>query len=322
MTRGRLARIGIDLSRHLAAAIGVALVVNTLAFVTTHSMRGDVAMRVAEARYGDGINFALADDIRRKAGLDQPVFVQYLTWLKSIASGNLGRSIVSNNPATEELKRGLAPTAAMIGIGMSLALVLSLVIGFIAGLYNGGPIDRFTLALAAILSSIPAFLIGLFLVTAFAIKLRWFPVAGTNQPFYYVLPAVTLAITIVPDLSRIVRNAVARTMQDFYVTYGRVKGQSWSRIIFAHGLRPTLVPIVAYFGQMLAHMIGGMIIIDVLFNLGGIGSILINSVLASDIPVALGAGLLIGMSVVIVNGATDIAVELLDPRDVSMERFG
>jgi peptide/nickel transport system permease protein len=117
-----------------------------------------------------------------------------------------------------------------------------------------------------------------------------------------------------PELSRVARNAVVRTMQDFYPTYGRLKGQSWLRVVFAHALRPTLVPVIAYFGPLVAHTIGGLVVIDVLFNLDGLGTQLIDSVLAGDIPMAMGAGLLIGISVVVVNGISDIAVQLLDPR--------
>ncbi|MGX9393914.1 ABC transporter permease (plasmid) [Nitrobacteraceae bacterium UC4446_H13] len=320
VSRLRLRGIAAAVSRYVATGVGVAVVVSTLAFIATQSMQGDTAMRVAEARYGDGVSFALADDIRQRAGLDQPVHVQYVKWIASIATGNLGRSTVSERPVVEELQRGLVPTITIIVVGMPIAFLCSLLIGSLAGIYRGGLIDRAMLALAALITSIPAFLIGVFLVTVFAIKLDWFPVAGITHPLYYVLPALTLAITLLPDLSRIVRNAVGRALQDFYVTYGRVKGQSWSRIAFAHVMRPTLVPIIAYFGQSIAHMIGGMIIIDVLFNLGGIGSILIDSILASDIPVALGAGLLIGLFVVAVNGLTDLAVTLLDPREVSFER--
>ncbi|MGY3617986.1 ABC transporter permease [Bradyrhizobium sp. USDA 10063] len=308
-------RLGTSVTRHAAAAIGVALVVATLAFIGTQSLRGDIAMRVAEARYGDAITFALADDIRRHAGLDQGVLAQYVRWIGSIAAGNLGRSIVSNRPVVEELGRGLAPTLTVIGLAVPLAVILSGAIGFLAGVNKGGPVDRLMLVVAAFLSSIPAFLTGALLVTVFAIKLQWFPVAGTNLSLYFVLPALTLAIALVPDLSRITRNAVVRTLRDFYVTYGRVKGQSWLRIVFVHALRPTLVPVVAYLGPLVAHMVGGMIIVDVLFNLGGLGSILVESVLASDIPLALGAGLLIGVSVVVINGLTDVAVKVLDPRD-------
>lgn len=114
--------------------------------------------------------------------------------------------------------------------------------------------------------------------TLFAITLRWLPAAGNNLSGYTILPSCTLALALLPDLSRVARNAVVRTLQDFYPTYGRIKGQSWARIVFGHALRPTLVPIVAYFGPLVAHTIGGLVVIDVLFSLDGLGTRLIDSV--------------------------------------------
>ena len=307
-------RIVAGVIRHVGAALGVALAVATLAFIAIQTAPGDIALRVAEARYGDRIDFSTAEEIRKAAGFDQPVIVQYARWIGSIATGDLGRSTVTNRPVLGEVLRGIAPTLSIAMLGVGAALFGSLILGVIAGINQGGLFDRLFLGLAAFVSSIPPFLIGVMLVLIFAIRLQWLPAAGKTLPGYFVLPSLTLAIALLPEMSRIVRNSVVRTMQDFYVTYGRVKGQSWLRIIFRHALRPTLVPIVAYFGPLIANMIGGMVIIDVLFNLGGLGSELVQAVLAADIPMALGTGLFIGVLVVVVNGLTDVAVTLLDPR--------
>lgn len=312
--RHPLIRIAAGVVRHVGAALGVALAVATLAFIAIQTAPGDIALRVAEARYGDRIDFSTAEEIRKAAGFDQPVIVQYARWIGSIATGDLGRSTVTNRPVLGEVLRGIAPTLSIAMLGVGAALLGSLILGVIAGINQGGLFDRLFLGLAAFVSSIPPFLIGVMLVLIFAIRLQWLPAAGKSLPGYFVLPSLTLAIALLPEMSRIVRNSVVRTMQDFYVTYGRVKGQSWLRIIFRHALRPTLVPIVAYFGPLIANMIGGMIIIDVLFNLGGLGSELVQAVLAADIPMALGTGLFIGVLVVVVNGLTDVAVTLLDPR--------
>lgn len=299
---------------NLLAAVGVALAVATLAFVALQMAPGDVAFRIAEARSGERISLQSVDYARQVTGLDQPILVQYGRWVGSVFTGQLGRSMVSGRLVSAEVWRSFGTTLRIAVVGVSLALVLSLILGFAAGMRRNGIIDRGVLIVSALLSSVPSFLLGIILITIFAIGLQWLPAAGRNLPGHAILPSCTLALALLPDLSRVARNAVVRTMQDFYPIYGRIKGQSWLRIIFAHALRPTLVPVIAYFGPLLAHTIGGLVVIDVLFNLDGLGTRLIDSVLVADIPMAMGAGLLIGISVVAINGVSDIAVQLLDPR--------
>jgi peptide/nickel transport system permease protein len=299
---------------HLLAAVAVAIAVATLAFVAVQTAPGDVAFRIAEAHYGERISLQTVEQVRKATGLDQPIIVQYGRWVASALTGQLGRSMISGREVIPEVWRSFRTTLSVAAIGVGLALVSSMVIGFAAGMRRDSVIDRGFLVVSAILSSAPSFLLGIMLITIFAIALQWLPAAGNNLPGYAILPSCTLALALLPDHSRVARNAVVRTMQDFYPTYGRIKGQSWLRIILGHALRPTLVPVIAYFGPLVAHTIGGLVVIDVLFNLDGLGTQLIDSVLAADIPLAMGAGLLIGISVVAVNGISDIAVRLLDPR--------
>jgi len=299
---------------HMLAALGVAITVATLAFIAVQAAPGDVAFRIAEARSGEHLTFWSVEQTREATGLDQPIIVQYGRWVGSALTGHLGRSLVSGREVGPEVWRSFRTTLSIAIVGVSLALVFALLIGFAAGMRRGSIVDQGFLVISAVLSSVPSFLLGIILITIFAIGLRWLPAAGNNLPGYSILPACTLALALLPELSRVARNAVVRTMRDFYLTYSRIKGQSWPRIFFAHALRPTLVPVIAYFGPLAAHTIGGLVVIDVLFNLDGLGTQLIDSVLAADIPMAMGAGLLIGILVVFVNGATDIAVQLLDPR--------
>jgi peptide/nickel transport system permease protein len=310
-------RIAGAIAGHVLAAVGVAIAVATLAFIAVQAAPGDVAFRIAEARYGERISLQTVDHAREAMGLDQPVVVQYIRWVASALTGRLGRSMLTGREVAPEVWHSFQTTLSIAVVGVGLALVFSMIIGFAAGMRRDGIVDRVFLVVSAVLSSVPSFLLGIILITIFAIGLRWLPAAGNNLPGYAVLPSCTLAIALLPDLSRVARNAVVRTMQDFYPTYGRIKGQSWLRVIFGHALRPTIVPVIAYFGPLLGGTIGGLVVIDVLFNLDGLGTELIDSVLAADIPMAMGAGLFIGISVVIVNGIADIAMQLLDPRLVA-----
>jgi peptide/nickel transport system permease protein len=310
-------RLAGAIAGHVLAAVGVAVAVATLAFIAVQAAPGDVAFRIAEARYGERISLQTVDHARQAMGLDQPVIVQYMRWVGSALTGQLGRSMLTGREVAPQVWRSFETTLSIAVIGVTLALVSSMILGFAAGMRRDSIVDRAFLVVSATLSSVPSFLLGIIVITIFAIGLRWLPAAGNNLPGYAILPSCTLAIALLPDLSRVARNAVVRTMQDFYPTYGRIKGQGWARIIFGHALRPTLVPVIAYFGPLLGSTIGGLVVIDVLFNLDGLGTELIDSVLAADIPTAMGAGLFIGISVVVVNGIADIAVQLLDPRLVA-----
>lgn len=222
---------------HLLAAAGVALAVASLAFVAVQMAPGDIAFRIAEARYGERISIQTVDHARQMTGLDQSMVVQYSRWVGEVFTGQLGRSMISGRDVGPEVWRSFETTMGIAFIGVSLALILSLAIGLAAGMRRNGIVDRGFLVVSAILSSVPSFLLGIILITVFAIGFRWLPAAGTNLPGYMILPSCTLALALLPELSRVARNAVVRTMQDFYPTYGRIKGQRWHRIVLRHALR-------------------------------------------------------------------------------------
>lgn len=303
-----------SIARMAVAAACVAVVVSTLAFVAAQSLPGDLAARVAEARLGDHVTFAAADVVREQTHLEDPVWLQYVRWIGSVATGQLGSSTVTGHPVVDEIARSLNPTAVIVVWAVVTTAALSTVVGVWSAKKPGGMIDRAFTVLAAMLSAFPSFLIGLVLVIVFAIRLRWLPAAGTHLSGYFVLPAATLALKEMPALSRVIRDAATETRNRFYIIYGQVKGQSVRRVVLAHALRPTLVPIAAFFGPMVANAIAGIAVIETLFNIDGLGSLLVNSVVNADIPVALGTALLVALVVVIVNGVTDLAVQLLDPR--------
>lgn len=223
---------------HMLAMVGVAIAVATLAFIAVQTAPGDVAFRLAEARFGENFTIRSVEQARETSGMSQSIIVQYGRWVGSALTGRLGRSMVSGRPVAPEVWSSFQTTLSIAVVGVSIALIMSMTIGFMAGMRRDSIIDRSFLVVSAVLSSIPSFLLGIILITIFAIGLRWLPAAGNNLPGYAILPSLTLAIALLPDLSRVARNAVVRTMQDFYPTYGRIKGQSWLRIIFFHCAAP------------------------------------------------------------------------------------
>lgn len=302
------------LLRHAGAAAGVALAVATLCFVAVQMTPGDLAFRVAAARYADSLSMRTADALRQAAGLDRPVTEQYIRWIASVVSGDLGRSLVTDRSVADEVVARARLTLSVGALGVTFAFLFASVMGTLAGLKPGGLLDRVVAGVAAILASMPPFLVGVILVTLFAVQLQWLPVAGMGSPAHFVLPTVALGLVLTPGLVRTVRNAVARTREAFFITYAGIKGVRPSRIVLAHALRPTLVPVVAYVGVLGAQVAGGFIVLEVLFNLQGLGHQLVKSLLDADIPMVMGTGLAIGLLVVLVNAATDIAMRVIDPR--------
>jgi peptide/nickel transport system permease protein len=302
------------LLRLLQAAV-VAVAVATLCFVALQAMPGDLALRVAAARYGeDQLSNALIDQVRHAAGLDRPVLVQYADWLGAAASGRVGRSLVTDRPVMQEIAPRLHVTLAVGGLGALLAVALALPAGIASGVAAGSRLDRAVASAAALLASVPSFVLGSLLVALLAVRLHWLPVAGSDTAAALLLPAVALGCAMAPGLSRVVRHAVATAAAAPYTTFARMRGAGRWRVAIGVAARPALVPILSYVPVLAMQFLEGFVAIELLFNLDGIGLLLVRSLLARDIPVVMTAGILLALMLAAVTAATDVALRLADPR--------
>jgi peptide/nickel transport system permease protein len=302
-----LARIG--------QALATAAVLATLCFAFVHALPGDLALRVAAARVGDErVTPETAERIRREEGLDRPLIVQYGQWMGALARGDLGRSLVSGKPVSEELAYHARFTLQLGLIGWLLSYLIALPLGVWAGFRPGGPVDRATDTLAVTLASLPAFLVGIGLITLFALTLRWLPPAGFRTGWHMVLPALTLALSLVAYSIPIIRNAVVAVRSAFFMTFARLKGLEARAAFRHHGVRNAAVPVVTFAALQFAFVIDGFVVIETLFNYPGLGELLVKSLIARDVPVIMGAGLIIGFALALVSLAADLACLWLDPR--------
>ena len=299
----------------LAQAIATAAVLATLCFSFVHALPGDLALRVAASRMGeDRVTQESADRIRKAEGLDRPLLVQYGDWMGRMARGDLGRSLLTGKPVWQELAWHGRFTLELGLIGWLLSYLIALPIGIAAGFRPGGWIDRVTNGLSVTLSSLPAFLLGIGLISLFALSLRWFPPAGFRTVSHMVLPAVTLALGLAAFSVRIVRNAVVDVREAFFMTFARLKGLSGAQAFRHHGMRNAAIPVVTYAAIQFAFVIDGFVVIETLFNYPGIGELLIKALIARDVPVIMGAGLVIGLAFALVNLLADVLCLWLDPR--------
>ena len=298
----------------LAQALGVAVAVSALCFALLHLLPGDLALEVAAARYEDRLTPASIEAVRQEAGLDRPIPVQFAAWVGAALTGDLGRSLVTRKPVAEELAYHFRYSLTLGAAGLALSYIIAIPLGVAAGLRPGGWIDGATAALAAAFASTPTFLIGLGLISLFALQWRLLPPAGFGELRHMILPALTLALGLAAFSTRVLRNAVAETWASFHMQFARLKGLHEERVALSHGLRNASIPVVAFMAVQMVLVIDGFVVIETLFNYPGVGDLLIKALLARDLPVAQGAGLVIGLAFAAVNLAADLACLWLDPR--------
>lgn len=299
----------------LAQAVLTAWVLATLCFAMTHALPGDTALRVAAARMGeDRLTQEAADRIRREEGLDRPILVQYATWMGRLATGDLGRSLVSRRPVAEELAYHARFTFALGAVGWLLSYVIALPLGIWAGFRPGGMVDRMTTGFAVLLASMPSFLTGIALITVFALTLRWLPPAGFRTEAHMVLPALTLALGLAAFSVRVIRSSIVEVRGAFYMTFARIRGLGAAAAFRHHGVRNAAVPVVTFAALQFAFVVDGFVIVETLFNYPGLGELLVKALLARDVPVIMGVALLIGLLYAVLNLVADILCLQLDPR--------
>ena len=299
----------------IGQAIAIAFVLATVCFAFVQALPGDTALRVAAARVGeDRLTPEITERIRREEGLDQPVLVQYGRWIGQFATGNLGVSMVTRKPVASELAYHAGYTLGLGLLGWLLSYLIALPLGLAAGLRPGGFVDRVTQGAAVMLSSTPAFLIGILLISIFALSLRWLPPAGYRTTAHMVLPAVTLALGLAATSVRVIRNAVVDVRSAFFMTFAEIRGLSSGAAFRLHGVRNAAVPVVVFMALQVGYVVDGFVVIETLFNYPGLGDLLVKSLLARDVPMIMGAGILIGLLFAAVNLVADLACIWLDPR--------
>ncbi len=256
----------------------------------------------------------VADRIRREEGLDRPLAAQYAAWIGRLAAGDLGRSMVSRKPVVEELAYHARPTLLLGAAGWLLSYAIALPLGVLAGLRPGGWADRATTVAAVALASLPSFLVGIGLISVFALTLRWLPPAGARTGAHMVLPALTLALGLAAYSVRVLRNAVAEVRAAFYMTFARIRGLGAGHALRRHGVRNAAIPVATFAALQLAAVMDGFVVVETLFAYPGLGELLVKALLARDVPVIMGAGLLMGLLYAGLNLLADLLCLWLDPR--------
>lgn len=306
------------LVRRMLAAIPVMGVVALFVFLLLRLTPGDPAAILA----GDNATPEQLERIRTSLGLNEPLYLQFYTWIGKLLHGDLGVSLISGVPVMKMLGQRIEPTLSVAIATIILAIVVAVPLGVIAAWKHGTWIDRFVMGLSVVGFSVPVFVIGYVLIQTFAIDLRWLPVQGYRSlsagfgPFFerLILPTLTLSFIYIALIARMTRAAMLDVLGEDYVRTARAKGINETGVLLRHALRNAAVPVITVIGTGFALLISGVVVTESVFNLPGIGRLTVDAVLARDYPVIQAMILLTSGIYVGVNLLIDLAYTLLDPR--------
>jgi peptide/nickel transport system permease protein len=302
------------LLRRVAVLLVTMLVVSVLVFLIPYVGEGDAARKILRARLNDpALDPAQVEALTAELGLDRPLFVQYLDWLADAVTGDFGFSFTSRLPVTELVVPAVAVSMSLALAALLLALVVALPLGMLAATARGGRIDNAVTFVSQSGVSAPEYWVGPVLVLVFAQTLGWLPSGGWNGLAYIVLPAVALALRPLGYFTQVTRAAMTDVLSAPYITAARSRGLSFPRTLVRHGLRNSLLPVMTLFSFWFAGLLGGSVVIEVIFNIPGMGQLLYNAVVNNDVPVIQGGVLLILVLAVVINTATDLLYGVLNP---------
>lgn len=305
-------------ARRLAQLVGVLLMLSIGTFLMLELLPGNLV----DSLIGENASARDIVQLEAELGLDKPMPQRFAQWLGHALQGDLGRSPLSGEAVTEAIAQRLPVSIQLMLYAQLLGLLIALPLGVLAGYREGSLLDRLISSSAFGVLSVPHFVLGLLLILLLAIWLRWFPATG-YVPFGHdplasirsmTLPSLTLALVEAPVYLRLLRNDIAGTLREEFITVARAKGLSDRQVLLRHALRPSLFSLVTIMGINVGHLIGGAVIIETLFALPGIGRLLIEAITKRDYLTLQGVVLFIGVAFVVVNLLVDALYSVLDPR--------
>ncbi|ACA16670.1 binding-protein-dependent transport systems inner membrane component [Methylobacterium sp. 4-46] len=302
----------------LAATLPVMGVVAVVVFALLRLAPGDPAAILA----GDAASPEQIAAIRARLGLDAPVLQQFGTWLWRLLHGDLGTSIISNQPVTRLIGERIEPTLALATSTILFAVIVAVPLGVVAAWRHGTWIDRGVMAFSVLGFSVPVFVLGYLWIFGAAMKLGLLPVQGYVGPSQgigpflerLILPTLTLSVIYVALIARTTRASVLEVLGEDYIRTARAKGVSERRVLGRHALRNAAVPVISVIGLGIALLISGVVVTESVFNLPGLGRLTVDAVLSRDYPVIQGLILFFSGLYVLINLAIDVAYLLVDPR--------
>jgi len=296
--------------RRIAITIPVLWAVASLVFLLIHIVPGDPARQLV----GENATEDQYQAVRREMGLDKPLGAQYLNYWQGLFKGDWGENPVTRQKTLTRIAARYPATLQLAAASLLLAILISIPLGVTAATHRGSMIDGISTLAALLGISLPSFALGPLLILVFSVQLGFTPVSGSSGIASLVLPAVTLAVAMSAILTRVIRSSVIEELGEDYVRTARAKGLPESRVIYKHVLKNGLIPVVTVLGLQFGVLLAGAIITERIFSWPGVGSLLIDSINERDYKLTQGCILVIALTYVAVNTATDFVYRFLDPR--------
>ncbi len=305
------------IGQKLLASIPVLLGVSLLVFFIVHLTPGDPARLLA----GPDAYEEDVEAIRERLGLNDPLYIQYVRFISNAVRLDFGRSFRTGRPATYDIFRRFPNTLELAVVSMLWATTFGVFIGVIAAIRPGSTLDGLSIGGALVGVSAPSFWRGLLLMLLLSYYLRWLPASGRGGPLWtiegirtIIMPAITLGTGAAAVLARITRSSLLEIMGEDFIRTARSKGLSERVVIYRHGLRNALIPVITVAGLQMGFLLGGAVIVEQVFAWPGIGTLVVNGIFARDYPTIQAVILMIGTIFVLINLITDLFYALLDPR--------
>jgi len=299
--------------RRLVGTVPVLFGVTLVVFAMTWLTPGDPVVALL-GESAQGITGQAREELRRELGLDRPWPVQYVEYVSGLARGDLGVSARSRRPVLREVLDRLPATAELALAGLAIAVVVGVSLGVAAALRKRTWVDALAIAVALVGVSVPVFWSGFLLMLVFSLELGWLPASGRGTLRHLVLPALTVGIASAAFIARITRGAVLETLGQDYVRTARAKGVPARTVLVRHALRNALLPIVTVVGLQLGSLLGGAVLTETVFAWPGVGRMLVDAILARDLPLVQGSVLVVSLLFILVNLAVDLSYAAINPR--------
>jgi peptide/nickel transport system permease protein len=297
--------------RRTLVSIPVLLGVSVLVFLILHLIPGDPAKILL---FGSSATPEQVAKVRRQLGLTDPLPLQYVHYLGHVLRGDLGRSFASNSSIASEIGARFPSTLHLALAAMGVAIAVGVPLGLVGGVRPNTWRDRLATGVSVAGIAIPYFWFALVLILVFAVNLHWLPALGTGSPEAIVLPAIALGWPFAAIITRLLRANLIEVYEQPYMQVARARGLSARMLLYRHALKNALIPVITILGLQFGNMLSGAVVIEVVFARAGIGSYLVSSIQAKDIPAVQGIVLLIAVAYLVINLVVDLVYGALDPR--------
>lgn len=306
------------LVKRVLALLPVLFVVSIVVFSVVHLTPGDPAAVIL----GEDATAEQLAELRTQLGFDLPIYKQYLHWIGGVIQGDWGFSYFMKEPVIHAIFEHLGPTLSLAILAQILAVCIGIPVGIVAATRRGTTADQSLMGFSLLGISVPSFLLGLFLILLFGVKLQWLPVAGYkplseglwNHYQYLIMPALALGTIQAALIARMTRSAMLEVLNANYIKTARSKGVQERNVIYKHALRNAFIPILTVIGQTFGTLVSGAAVTETIFGIPGLGQMILHSVARRDYSVIQGVVLFVTIAYVMINLIIDVLYGVIDPR--------